>query len=107
MKGVIAPFTEQILQLACQALAGGEPEVYSNAAFAAGLIVEKPRIDLSRQYLNLLAALQPHSNVSSEAPQSKFNTRDNDAGAVSRFILKNTSAVPMDQVLPVLFGVPL
>ena len=79
--------------------------MYSNASFAAGLIVENSTIDLSSQYLNLLSSLQPLFNVPADSPASKFNARDNAAGAVGRLILKNTNAVPLDQVLPVYFAI--
>jgi len=105
MKDAITPFTEEILRFVFQTLGDEDAEVNSNAAFAAGLIVENSTVDLSSQYLNLLAALQPHFTVAPESPTAKLNARDNAAGAVARLILKNTAAVPLDQVLPTWLGV--
>ena len=65
-------------------------------------------MDLSSQYLNLLAAYRPLFNIPGDAPPTQLNARDNAVGAVSRLIFKNTAALPLDQVLPVLLGaVPL
>jgi len=82
------------------ALADTDAEVHSNAAYAAGRLVEFSENDLSSRYLQILTALRPHFTVAPEAPVAKFNARDNAAGAVARLILKNTAAVPLDQVLP-------
>ena len=105
MKEAITPSTQPLLELFYQALSDEEPEVHSNAAFAVGVLVEHSTVDLSPQYLHLLAALRPHFEVAPDAPAAKFNARDNAAGAVSRMIIKNTTAIPLDQVLPVIVGV--
>ena len=55
-------------------------------------------MDLSPQYLHLLAGLQPFFAVAADAAPAQFNARDNAAGAVARIILKNTAAVPLDRV---------
>ena len=80
------------------ALADTDAEVHSNAAYAAGRLVEFSENDLSSRYLQILTALRPHFTVAPDAPVAKFNARDNAAGAVARLILKNTAAVPLDQV---------
>ncbi|TDL21910.1 ARM repeat-containing protein [Rickenella mellea] len=105
MKAAITPYTEPLLELFYRALGDEEAEVASNAAFAAGLLVLHSEIDLSGQYLPLLAALRPLFAVAPDAPAAKLNACDNAAGAVSRMIVRNTAAVPLDQVLPVLIGV--
>lgn len=65
-------------------------------------------MDLSQQYLNLLAALRPLFTITPGSPPASLNARDNAVGAVSRLVYKNTAAVPLDQVLPVLLdAVPL
>ncbi|KAI5118112.1 hypothetical protein M0805_003466 [Coniferiporia weirii] len=102
MKGAITPSTEPLLNLFYQALSDEDAEVYSNAAFAVGLLVEHSAQDISPQYAPLLAALRPHFTVAPDSPPSKFNARDNAAGAVSRLVVRNTAAVPLDAVLPVL-----
>jgi len=101
MQSSITPSTQPLLELFYRALSDPESEVQSNAAFAAGLLVEHSEIDLSPQYLPLLAALRPLFNVAPDAPTATANARDNAAGAVARLIIRNTSAVPLDQVLPV------
>lgn len=86
------------MQIAFKALGDEEPEVHSNAAFAIGQLVENSDLDLSSQYLMILGALRPHFEAGPDASAAKLNARDNAAGAVSRLIIKNTAAVPLDQV---------
>lgn len=104
MKSDITPMTEPLLELFYQALGDEEPEVRCNAAFASGLLVEHSQKDLSPQYLHLLSALRPLFEVPPGSHLSKWKAHDNAAGAVSRLIVRNTAAVPLDQVLPVLIG---
>ncbi|KAJ4470445.1 armadillo-type protein [Lentinula aciculospora] len=101
MKNAVTPFTEPLLELFYQALSDTDAEVLSNAAFAVGLLTEYSEIDLSPQYLHLLGALRPLFVVTPDSPASKLNAKDNAAGAVARLIVRNTAAVPLDQVLPV------
>ncbi|KAJ3480147.1 hypothetical protein NLI96_g8558 [Meripilus lineatus] len=103
MKNAITPHTEPLLDLFYRALSDTEPEVQTNATFASGLLVEHSDMDLSPQYLHLLAAYRPLFAIPADSPAAKLNARDNAVGAVSRLITKNTPAVPLDQVLPVLF----
>ncbi|EMD38718.1 hypothetical protein CERSUDRAFT_112448 [Gelatoporia subvermispora B] len=100
MKGAVTPFTNDLLQLFYTALSDDEPEVQCNAAFASGLLIEHSNVDLSSHYLNLLASFRPLFVVTPDAPPAKFNARDNAMGSVARMILKNTAAVPLDQVIP-------
>ncbi|KAI0060253.1 ARM repeat-containing protein [Artomyces pyxidatus] len=104
MKGAITPSTEPLLDLFYRALGDADAEVQSNAAFATGLLVANTEQDLSPQFIPLLGALRPLFEVAPDAATARFNARDNAAGAVARLILRNTAAVPLDQVLPVLFG---
>ncbi|KAF8636402.1 hypothetical protein AX17_003584 [Amanita inopinata Kibby_2008] len=104
MKGAITPHTEFLLDLFFRALSDTEAEVLSNAAFAMGLLVEYSELDLSPQYANILSALRPLFDVTSEAPGPRLNAKDNAAGAVSRLIFKNRNAIPFDQVMPVFIG---
>ncbi|KAJ7066648.1 armadillo-type protein [Mycena amicta] len=104
MKGAITPSTEPLLELCFKALSDPEADVLSNAAFAVGLLVENSELDLSPQYLHLLGALRPLFNVQADSPANALNAKDNAAGAVSRMIMRNIGAVPLDQVLPVLVG---
>lgn len=100
MKGAISPYTNQLFELFARALGDPENEVLSNAAFAIGLLVEYSEVDLSPQYFQLLGALRPLFNVSPESPATKLNAKDNATGAVARLILRNSNALPLDQVLP-------
>ncbi|TFK52121.1 ARM repeat-containing protein [Heliocybe sulcata] len=104
MSNAVSQWTGPLMELFYQALADEEAEVQSNASFAAGLLVEHSDVDLSAQYLQILAQLRPLFVVAPDAPAPKFNARDNACGAVARMIVKNTAALPLDQVLPVLFG---
>lgn len=62
-------------------------------------------MDLSSQYLPLLATLRPLFNPPAGAKAPIYTARDNAAGAVARMIIRNSAAVPLDQVLPVLIGI--
>ncbi|KAJ7720579.1 armadillo-type protein [Mycena maculata] len=104
MKGAITPSTEPLLELCHRALSDPDADVLSNAAFAVGLLVENTDMDLTAQYLQLLAALRPLFNVQPESPANAMNARDNAAGAVARMIIRNVAAVPLDQVLPILIA---
>ncbi|KAI0741743.1 ARM repeat-containing protein [Daedaleopsis nitida] len=101
MKSAITPWTLQLIELFFRALSDNEPEVQCNAAFAAGLLIEYSDVDLSPQYLQILAALRPVFIVAPDAPSAKLNARDNAVGAVARMIIKNPAGLPLDQVLPV------
>jgi len=101
MKGSITPFTVPLAELFHKALEDNEAEVLSNAAFAIGLLIENSDLDLSSQYLPVLAALRPLFDVNESSPAPRLNAKDNAAGAVGRMIVRNTSALPLDQVLPV------
>ncbi|KAG2358846.1 hypothetical protein BDR07DRAFT_1452567 [Suillus spraguei] len=104
MKASVTPSTEPLMDLFYRALSDPEPEVQSNACFAIGLLVEHSEIDLSPQYMHVLSALHPLFDVSPTDPSARLNAKDNAAGAVSRLIIRNTAAIPLDQVLPVLIG---
>lgn len=103
MKNAITPCTEPLMDLFYKSLTcHSEAEVQSNACFAIGLLVEHSQTDLSSYYLTLLAALRPIFNTTPSSSPAQLNARDNAAGAISRMIVRNTAAVPLEQVLPVL-----
>ncbi|KAI6149260.1 ARM repeat-containing protein [Pisolithus tinctorius] len=104
MKNAVTPSTEPLMELFYKGLRDPEAEVQSNASFAVGLLIEHSEVDLSPQYPPLLAALRPIFDVPADAPATRLNAKDNAAGAVSRMIVRNTAAVPLDQVLPVLIA---
>ncbi|KAG6891210.1 hypothetical protein C0995_008462 [Termitomyces sp. Mi166 len=101
MKSAITPSTLPLLDLFYSALGDPDAEVQSNAAFAVGQLVENTQDDLAPQYLHILGALRPLFNVTPDSPAAKLNAKDNAAGAVGRLIVRNTSAVPLEQVLPI------
>lgn len=105
LKEGITPFTEPLMELFYRALSDPDADVYNNAAFAIGVLVEHSTQDLSAQYGHLLIALQPLFNVTPESSEIQLNARDNAAGAVARMILKNSAALPLDQVLPSLVSI--
>jgi hypothetical protein len=101
MKGAITPHTQPLLELFHRALGDSDSEVLSNAAFATGLLVENSERDLAPQMLQLLQALRPLFNVPEPASAALLNAKDNAAGAVARLIVRNSAAMPLDQVLPI------
>ncbi|KAG8950732.1 hypothetical protein FRC04_007151 [Tulasnella sp. 424] len=104
MKGGITTFTQPVLEVTTGLLKDEDPEVRSNAAFATGVLVENSDTDLSAHYGTILQRLSHLFNLQPDAGQSEKHGRDNAAGAVSRMIIKNSAAVPLDQVLPVVYG---
>ncbi|KAG6857456.1 hypothetical protein H0H87_003523 [Tephrocybe sp. NHM501043] len=101
MKEAITPTTQPLLELFYRALSDPDAEVQSNAAFAVGQLVENTQHDLAPQYIQLLGALRPLFNVTPDSSAAQLNAKDNAAGAVGRLIVRNTSAIPLDQVLPI------
>lgn len=59
-------------------------------------------MDLSALYMQLLGGLQPFFEIPPNADSARLNARDNASGAVARMIVKNTAAVPLDQVCTIL-----
>lgn len=104
LKEAITPFTEPLFNLFYQGIGDSEPQVQSNAAFGIGLLIEHSKQDLSAQYGTVLQALHPMFNIPPDSPSSKITALDNAAGAVARIVVRNTAAIPLDQVLPILFG---
>lgn len=101
MKGGVTPFTQDVFTLISQGFSDEDPEVRSNAAFAMGVLIENSDLDMSGQYLAILTALRPYFVVAEGSPATQFNAKDNATGCVARMLLKNSSAVPLDQVIPV------
>jgi hypothetical protein len=104
MKQAITPWTEPLLELFYRALSDGDAEVMSNAAFAVGMLVENSTTDLSLQFQPLLGALHPLFVVPADASAPRQAARDNAVGAVGRLIVRNSSATPLDKVLPLFIG---
>lgn len=98
LKGGITPFTENILALLSRALQDSEAEVRSNAAFAAGALIEWSDHDLSSQFSALMQVLHGYFAVTPETPKDQLNAKDNAVGCVARMIVKNPAAMPLDAV---------
>lgn len=77
----------------------------SNAAFAAGVLVENTEADLGPHFAALLSALQPFFSPPEHSAPAVYNARDNAAGALARMITKNPGALPLEQAVQVLVGV--
>lgn len=104
LRGGITPYTQQILGLLSKALQDPEAETRSNAAFAAGALIEWSDLDLSAQYGPLMQVLSGYFQVNDETPKDALNAKDNAAGCVARMIVKSPTALPLDAVLPIFFG---
>lgn len=105
LKSGVTQFTQPLLEIIYRGLRDDEADVRSNAAFAAGVLVEHSNADLAPQYQHILTALQPYFAVPEHSAPPLYNARDNAAGAISRMIVKNSSALPLDQVVPVIVSV--
>ncbi|GAA5999843.1 uncharacterized protein JCM10292_003769 [Rhodotorula paludigena] len=101
MEGASTTFADTLFPLFLQALSDPEPEVQSNAAFAMGSLLFHAQSDLSSQYLTVLGALHPLFSLPDDGQSKHENAKDNACGAVARMIVKNSAAVPLDQVVPV------
>ncbi|WWC73041.1 uncharacterized protein I206_107006 [Kwoniella pini CBS 10737] len=105
LKDGVTTFTQPLLQIISRGLVDEEADVRSNAAFAAGVLIENSSTDLSSNYQALLAALQPFFSPAEHSAPAIYNARDNAAGAVARMVIKNPSALPLEQVISVLVSV--
>lgn len=107
MGEAITSYTPQLSQLAQAALADEDPEVQSNAAYFVGTLTSASSQDLSSQYGPIFALLQNLFAPKNDKKET-MRARDNACGAIARMILKNRSAVPIEQVLPpVIAALPL
>jgi hypothetical protein len=105
LKGGVTQFTEPLLEIISRGLRDSEPDTRSNAAFAAGVLVENSELDLGTHYVALLQVLGSYFDAPEHSAPAVYNARDNAAGAISRMITKNISAVPLEQALPLIFSV--
>ena len=104
MKSAITPFTQDILTVLSHSITDEEASVRSNSAFAAGVLIEHSEMDLSQHYASLLTALQSYFEKRAEEADDLKTARDNACGCLARMIMKNASAMPLDQALPILFA---
>ncbi|WVN87970.1 uncharacterized protein L203_103167 [Cryptococcus depauperatus CBS 7841] len=105
LKSGVTGFTESLLQIISRGLVDEDPDVRSNSAFASGVLIENSQADLSAHYPSLLQALHPLFTPPEHAPPALYNARDNAAGAVSRMITKNASALPLLDVVSVISSI--
>lgn len=104
MKRAITPFTQDILAVLSHSIGDEDASVRSNSAFAAGVLIEHSDSDLTQHYLSLLTALQSYFAKNDDESDEAKTARDNACGCLARMIIKDANALPMDQVLPVLFS---
>lgn len=92
----VTPYTAQLGQILLKRLTDEDPQTKSNAAYAAGRLVEKSddHATLSKAYPQILSKV--HNLLSIHSGRC----RDNAAGCIARLILKNRAAVPTDEILP-------
>lgn len=105
LKSGVTQYTEPLLSIISRGLRDSEADSRSNAAFAAGVLIENSEIDLGSHYVALLQVLGSYFDAPDHSPPAVYNARDNAAGAISRMIVKNISAVPLEQALPLIFSV--
>ena len=96
----VTPLTSKLLPLLLKRLGDEDPQVKSNAAYAIGRLVEKSTAtaEIMKAFPTILGKLDGLLKT------KEARCMDNAAGCVSRLILKNKDAVPVDEVLPVLIG---
>ncbi|CAO1638647.1 unnamed protein product [Sympodiomycopsis kandeliae] len=104
MKEHITPFTNDVLTLLSRALSDEDAPVRSNACFAAGVLVENSKEDLSQHYEALLNALRPMFERRQSEVGDEQSATDNAVGCAARLVSKKPDGLPLDQVLPVIFG---
>ena len=100
MGEAVTPLTGKLLPLLLKRLGDEDPQVKSNAAYAIGRLVEKSSAtaETTKAFPAILGKLDGLLKT------KEARCTDNAAGCVSRLILKNKDAVPVDEVLPVLIG---
>lgn len=104
LKGSVTAYVQPLFELIYLGLTDDEAEVRSNAAFAAGVLIENMDAQLGfDDAVKLLTALRPFFVNPEGQPPAVGAAKDNAAGAVARIILKDSNVVPLDQVLPILF----
>lgn len=88
-----------MLQLGVSAIEDPSDELQNNGAWLLGILLQNSGQDGHKYYLNILKALSPLFSA-----KSKPHIKDNACGCLSRMIMSGPSALPLDQVLPVLLA---
>lgn len=104
MKENVTLFTNDFLSLLSRAIADEDAPVRSNACFATGVLVENSKQDLSAHFPALLNALRPMFEKRQSEVGDEQNATDNAVGCAARLVSTKPEAVPLDQVLPVIFS---
>lgn len=104
MKEHVTPFTNDFLGLLSRAIGDDDAPVRSNACFAAGVLVENSKQDLSAHFPALLNALRPMFDKRQSESGDEQNATDNAVGCAARLVSAKPDALPLDQVLPVIFS---
>lgn len=100
----VTPFTNDILTLLSRALSDEDGPVRSNACFAAGVLVENSKQDLSQHFPALLNALKPMFDQRQSEVAEEQTATDNAVGCAARLVSAKPEAMPLDQVLPAIFS---
>ena len=92
------PYTTGLLKIILHRLGDEDTQVKSNAAFAAGVLIENSESseEITKAYPQVLRKLEPLLH----APESR--ELDNVAGCVSRMIIMHPGSLPLNEVLPAL-----
>ena len=104
MQQHITPYTGEILTLLSRALSDEDAPVRSNACYAAGVLVEHTKEDLSQHFPALLNALRPMFDQRQSEVSEEQTATDNAVGCAARLVAAKPESMPLDQVLPVIFG---
>lgn len=104
MKEHITPFTNDILSVISRAVSDEDPSVRSNGCFAAGVLVQNSKQDLSPHFPALLNALRPMFDKRASESSDEQIATDNAVGCACRIISSKPQGLPLDQLLPVIFG---
>ena len=101
MGDAVTPITSQLMTILLKRMSDEDDQTKSNAAYAAGRLVEKSSdaATLQKAYPTILSKLENLLSI------SNARCKDNAAGCVSRLILKNKAAVPLSDVLPALVNI--
>jgi hypothetical protein len=105
LKDGVTPFTESLLQVISRGLQDQEADVRSNSAFAAGVLIQNSSADLAPHFPALLGVLHPFFQITEPTLQPVLNARDNAAGALARMVIKNSAALPVEDVFNAIVSV--
>lgn len=107
------PFGQEMLELFVNKLTtDSSTEVRGNAAYGVGVVIENASFDCAAAYPTILSALSEllqrgatlvSGDDREETAETVNRTYANACGCVCRMALKHESAVPLNDILPVLF----